>query len=139
MICLKDPETQYVNRLVKKYGKDIDIHFGHSHHSQYNFNQTKLLEGTFSIKSIRKYRKSSIGLGHCYEIDLILNGKVFASWNGERKFWGSELLQNKNVSKIRVNKLIRRHIVKDIQIYLITFGIDVNAYYSLSVKKIEWV
>ena len=138
MICLKDPETQYVNRLVKKYGKDIDIHFGHGH-SQYSLNQTKSLEGTFSIKSIRKYRKSFIVFGPCYEIDLILNGKVFAWWNGERKFWGSELLQNKNVSKIRVNKLIRKHIVRDIQLYLLTFGIDVNPYITLSVKKVEWV
>lgn len=138
MICLKDPETQYLNGLVKKYGKDIDIHFGHGN-NQYSPNQTKSLEGTFSIKSIRKYRKSSIGFGPCYEIDLILNGKVFAWWNGERKFWSSELLQNKNVSKIRVNKLIRKHIVRDIQLYLLTFGIDVNPYISLSVKKVEWV
>lgn len=138
MICLKDPETQYLNGLVKKYGKDIDIHFGHGN-NQYGLNQTKSLEGTFSIKSIRKYRRSYISSGPCYEIDLILNGKVFAWWNGERKFWSSELLQNKNVSKIRVNKLIRKHIVRDIQLYLLTFGIDVNPYISLSVKKVEWV
>ena len=138
MICLKDPETQYLNGLVKKYGQNVDIHFGHLS-GIYGLNRTRTLEGTFSIKSIRKYRKSSIGFGPCYEIDLILNGKVFAFWNGERKFWGSELLQNKNVSKIRVNKLIRKNIVKDIQLYLLTFGIDVSHFYSLSVKKVEWV
>ena len=138
MKCLKDSETLYVNRLVKKYGKDIDIFFGYNS-NHYSINRIKSLEGKFSIKSIRKYRKGSIGSGPCYEIDINFNGKVFAAWNGERKFWGSELLENKNVSKIKVNKVIRKNIVKDIQTYLLTFGIDTSPYYSLSVKKIEWV
>lgn len=137
MKCLKDPETQYVNGLVKKYGQDVDIFFGHLS-GIHGLNKTKILEGTFSIKSIRKYRRGVFGSGPCYEIDLILNGKIFVWWNGERKFWGSELLQYKNVSKVRVNKIIRKNILKDIQIYLLTFGIDVSHYYSLSVKKVEW-
>ena len=136
MDLIKDAETVYVNRLVKKYGKDLEILDG-SRNSPF-LSKKKCLDGNFSIKRIRKYRPYSKFSQSYYEIDLVLKGKLLAKWNSKETWYGSEILKESGVSKIKINRLIRRHIFNDVNEFLLTFGVQVHNS-NLKIKKIEWV
>jgi len=133
MKLLKDPETTYTNSLIKKYGKNLEVLDGRKNAFFYGSNK-KYLEGSFSIKRIRKYQRSL----PYYEVDLEFKGKILASktYSGE-KWLGSEVLKEKDISKIKINRLIRKSISNDINNFLLTFGVEIN--HNLVVKKIEWV
>jgi hypothetical protein len=137
MNLVKDPETAYVNRLIKKYGKDLEILDGSR-----NFpllSRKKCLNGNFSIKGIRKYRHSYLyNLNQTfYEIDLVLKGKLLAKWNSKEYWHGSEILKESGASKIKINRFIRRHISNDVNEFLLTFGVEAGN--NLKIKKVEWV
>jgi len=137
MNLVKDAETVYVNRLVKKYGKDLEILDG-TRNSPF-FSKRKCLNGNFSIKRIRKYQKTYYKVSHTYyEIDLVLKGKLLAKWNSKETWYSSEILKESGVSKIKINRLIRRHIFNDVNEFLLTFGVEVHNS-NLKIKKIEWV
>jgi len=136
MNLVKDPETAYVNRLIKKYGKDLEILDGTRNLSFST--RKKCLDGNFSIKRIRKYRNSYYKLTQTYyEIDLVLKGKLLAKWNSREDWYGSEILKESGASKIKINRFIRRYISNDVNEFLLTFGVDVGN--NLKIKKIEWV
>ena len=136
MNLVKDPETAYVNRLIKKYGKDLEILDGGRNLPF--LPKKKCLDGNFSIKGIRKYRLSNYKLTQtCYEIDLVLKGKLLAKWNSKEYWHGSEILKESNASKIKINRFIRRHIFNDVNEFLLTFGVEVGN--NLKIKKVEWV
>ena len=135
MDLIKDAETVYVNRWVKKYGKDLEILDG-SRNSPF-LSKKKCLDGNFSIKRIRKYRPYSKFSQSYYEIDLVLKGKLLAKWNYKETWYGSEILKESGVSKIKVNRLIRRYILNDVNEFLLTFGLEAGN--NLKIKQVEWI
>jgi len=135
MNLIKDAETTYVNRLVKKYGKDLEILDG-SRNSPF-LSKKRYLDGNFSIKRIRKYRPYSKFSQSYYEIDLVLKGKLLAKWNYKETWYGSEILKESGVSKIKVNRLIRRYILNDVNEFLLTFGVEAGN--NLKIKQVEWI
>jgi hypothetical protein len=71
-----------------------------------------------------------------YEIDIIFDGVIFARLDNRYSEWlTSEILVTHNISKVKLNKMIRRcaeyAIRKDIEL----FGIN---QWSFIIKKVEW-
>lgn len=133
MKCLKDQETQFEKKLVKKYGKNVPVE-GVAYH-RWGRNNDKYLDGEFTIKSIRKYRMFG---RYQYDVDLSFRGKINCRYNSSKSWRGSEIQSERNVSKIKINKFIRRYICRDVSIFLLTFGIEANPFTNLTIKKVTW-
>lgn len=113
-------ETEITNRCIRKYGKATV--------------SNKFLEGTFIVTRFRKYS--------CYsEVDVNFTGKIkcrigyddFLEWYTKEGLYN----KNKNISKIRLNRLLRKNIFSDVRNHLRFFNIDLHGYYDI--KKINWL
>lgn len=133
MKCLKDQETQFEKKLVKKYGKNVPVE-GIAYHRSAT-NSEKYLDGEFTIKSIRKYKTFYRTL---YDVDLCFKGKINCRYNATKGWRGSEIQSERNISKIKINKFIRRYICRDVSNFLLTFGIQANPFTNLAIKKVTW-
>ena len=117
---INNDETKAIKKIIKKFsGNKIDT-----------TNQT--LRGSFKITNFRKYTFSD-------EIDIEFKGEIFAksSLLGGQRWFSSEIYSQKGVSKIRINKLIKRHIFNEIRAHAVYFGINIKFIHNL--KKITWV
>lgn len=121
MHMLRTPQAKATNKVVKKFGNKISI-------------SNSYLKGTFSIKNYRKY-------SHLEEVDVIFEGKIFVHYNRKKDWYPSSVMITPppnagRVSKIKVNRFIRRNIFFDVKTYLKYFDIELS-YYDL-IKKIIW-
>lgn len=116
---IKDDESKRINKLIKKFP------------SATIYSNNERLRGSFTIKRFRKY-----GLMH--EVDIEFNGEIFARTSilDEFSWLKSDIISKKNVSKIKVNKLIKRHLLMDVRDYARYFGINVQ--WITNIKKITW-
>ena len=90
------------------------------------------LKGTIIIKNYRKYQYRS-------EVDIEFKGEIFVRlYNENRRWYSSDILTNGrvNVSKIKLNRYIRKNSLKDIQMRMRYFGVNVDEYQN--VNKIKW-
>lgn len=115
----QDSLNQYL--LVKKYGKKITV-------------KHSILDGTFTILNIRKYQNYT-------EVDVVFEGLVLCTINRKREWYDSKI-QDKDyvgfkISKIKLNRLIRKTIYKDIKDFLNYFCIKGLKRYSY-ISKISW-
>jgi len=121
MHMLRTPHTKAISKVVKKFGNKIPI-------------SNSQLKGTFTIKNYRSY-------SHLEEVDIIFEGQIFVHYNRKKDWYSSSVMTDVfpnggRVSKIKVNRFIRRNIFFDVKTYLKYFDIEIP-YYDL-IKKIIW-
>lgn len=121
MHMLRTPQSKALTQVVKKFGNQIPVSNNH-------------LKGTFTIKNYRKY-------SHLEEVDVIFEGEIYVNYNRKKDWYDSSVMTHNfpnggRVSKIKVNRFIRRNIFFDIKTYLKYFDIELP-YYDL-IKKIIW-
>lgn len=114
-----DDESKRINKLIKKFPAATV------------YPNNERLKGSFTITRFRKY-------GFIHEVDIEFNGEIFARTSilDEHSWLKSDIINRKNVSKIKVNKMIKRHLLKDVRDYARYFGIDIQ--WITNIKKITW-
>jgi len=85
--------------------------------------------GEFSIVGLRKYSYS-------IEVDIEFTGKVLFRMGHNRQFFDSSILQRYNASKIKINRIIKKYLLKEVRMRVNYFDLDMR-YYS-DIKKITW-
>lgn len=121
MHMLRTTQAKSITKVVKKFGNKISI-------------SNNYLRGTFTIKNYRKY-------SHLEEVDIIFEGEIYVSYSRKKDWYNSSIMTNAipnagRVSKIKVNRFIRRNMFFDVKTYLKYFDIELP-YYDL-IKKIIW-
>ena len=112
-------ETKAIKKIVKKYSKNIEIP------------TNEYIKGSFDIKNVRIYNTRT-------EADIVFNGQIFARRRSVREWLDNSILTEKGISKIKVNKLIRKYLNSDVMRNLLIFGIETQ-YYTFKINKVEWV
>jgi hypothetical protein len=113
--CIQTPEVKAHKKLLPKVGV---IHIDNSE-----------VVGKIMITNMRKYQFSG-------EVDVVFEGKAKFTVNRQKDFYDSSLLK-KGVSKIKVNRIIRRYIHKEVKLRMMYFDIDVKYYHYI--KKFKWI
>jgi len=114
---IKTKNTDTISKCIKKFNS-VQI-------------SNNFIEGYFIIDRYRQYTYNP-------EVDVTFVGKLKCRLFSVLGWYTKEQLYNttKNVSKIRVNRMIRKQILKELSIHLRYFSIELN-HYSL-IKKINW-
>lgn len=90
---------------------------------------TSEIRGMVNLKNFRKYNFTD-------QVDLEFSGEIYVFFKGKRSWVSTSLLVNENVSKIKVNKFIRKRLYKTLKDYLNFFSVRLN--YYTDIKKIKW-
>jgi hypothetical protein len=117
---INDDEAKAIKKLIKKFsGSDISITNG-------------VLRGSFKIVNFRKYPMN-------HQVDIEFKGEVFAKTSvlDGKRWFSSEIYVQKNISKIKVNKLLKRNLLTEVRSHAAYFGIDVK--WVENIKKITWI
>jgi len=117
---IRDENTKAIKKALKKFsGNDISLTNG-------------TLRGSFKIKNFRKYPMH-------HEVDIEFKGEIFAKTSvlEGKRWYSSEIYGQKNISKIKVNKLIKRYLLVEVKSHAAYFGIDVK--WVESIKKVTWI
>jgi hypothetical protein len=119
MKMIKDENTIATKKAVKKFS-NVEI-------SPTN----NTIRGSFKIKNFRKYSTHS-------EVDIEFVGEIFAKTSiyESKRWYSSEIYSKKGISKIKVNKLIKRHLFKEVKSHALYFGIDIK--WIENIKKVTW-
>jgi hypothetical protein len=120
--AINNDETKAIKKIIKKFsGNKIDP-------------TNQKLRGSFKITNFRKYPNVVYD-----EIDIEFKGEIFAKTSlfGGQEWLSSEIYSQKGVSKIKINKLIKRHILSEIKAHAVYFGINIK--FTQNLKKITWV
>ena len=117
---IKDEDSKVIRKTIKKFSKK-DV-------ASYN----ERLRGSFSIVGYRKYHFRN-------EVDIEFNGELFATVNSlvGPTWLKSEIYYQKGISKIKVNKVIKRLLFREIKEHAAYFGIEIR--FIEDVKKLKWV
>ena len=120
---INDDVTKSVKKILKKHSK-----------KQVSVNN-ECMKGTFTIKTYRKYEFRE-------EVDILFEGEIYVKYKRPlqpltREWFQSDILQDRGVSKIKVNKLLRRFLFDDVQTYLAYFGIRLR--FVEEIKKVTWI
>ncbi len=113
--CIQSPEIKANKKMLSKLGV-IPI------------NNSDVV-GTITITNFRKYQFSG-------EVDVIFEGKARFNVNRKVDFHDSSLLK-RTTSKIKINRIIRRYIHKEVKLRMMYFDIDVK--YEHYIKKFKWI
>ena len=117
---INNEDSKVTKKLLKKFSKK-DIA---------SFNDK--LRGSFNIVGFRQYQFTN-------EVDIEFNGEICARHSsfGNTEWFKSDIYGQKGVSKIKVNKLIKRSIFKEVKDQAAYFGIKLR--YVEEIKKIKWI
>lgn len=115
--CINTESTKEVKGLLKKYSKNITV-------------DTQYLRGEFKITSYRKYY-------FCEEVDVEFYGQIYVKI-GSKKDWFSsdEMKFVKNLSKIKLNRFLRRTLFNEVNRRCSYFNVTLHHYGNI--KKIIW-
>jgi hypothetical protein len=118
--CINDEESKAIKKLLKKFSKKEILPLNDR------------LRGSFTIVGFRKYQFNN-------EVDIEFNGELQAKYGSLAALtWlKSDIYNQKSTSKVKVNKLIKRAIFKEVKDQAAYFGIDLR--YVEEIKKIKWV
>jgi hypothetical protein len=113
-------ETKLINKTLKRFST-VDV-------APYNTR----LKGSFTIKKYRKYEFHE-------EVDIEFKGELMAKKDIESNFewFKSDIYNQENVSKIKLNRLIKKLLFDEVKTYCTYFGIRLTD--SADIKKINWV
>ena len=115
---IDDTESKAIKKSLVKWG-EIPV-------------RNQGLKGTIIIKNYRKYQYRS-------EVDIEFKGEIFVRlYNENRKWYSSDIITNGrvSVSKVKLNRYIRKNSLKDIQMRMRYFGVNIDEYQN--VNKIKW-
>jgi hypothetical protein len=90
------------------------------------------LKGIVKIKNYRKYQFRS-------EVDIEFEGEIFVKLTREGRIWyDSDILtcDKYNISKIKLNRYLRKLMLKEVGIRMNYFGVDIKDYRNIN--KIKW-
>jgi len=90
------------------------------------------IRGVITIKNYRKYMFRN-------EVDIEFKGEIFVKLNSEGRIWyGSDILtcDKYNISKIRLNRYLKKLVQKEVSFRMNYFGVDIKNYKE--VNKIKW-
>jgi hypothetical protein len=124
MKCIKDQEVSIINKTLPKLKVEVD---------------DDGLKGSMTISKVRKYQPYADNIKingrtpENWEIEIIFNGLLKGKLN-KVEWFSSEVLERKEVSKIRVNKIIRRKLYNFVESRLLFWGIS-----DYKIKKVTWV
>jgi hypothetical protein len=109
-------ETKGIKNSLKKWG-EIPI-------------CTEHLEGIIKIKNYRKYTWNE-------EVDVTFEGKIFVRVLNEKKTWHTvSILKKYNISKVKLNRFLRKSTLFEVKTRMNYFGVNINEYFNI--KKIKW-
>ena len=116
---LKDESTIATKKMVKKF-------------SERKFTDSSYIRGKFIIKNWRKYQYRD-------EVDIEFIGEIYAKLVIQSDWLKSDILTNKkhSVSKIKINRFIRKKLFFEVKTYLAYFSIDLKSYNNI--VKIKWI
>jgi len=106
------------------------------------------IKGQLKIKKVRLYEDRTVHRGNftfCsrqYEVDFIFEGELMAinPDNGNLEWLKSDVVNNPNVSKIKVNKVLRRKLENRVLDIMELFGVEEVKYYGMvKLKKVSWI
>lgn len=115
---LNTENTKSIKSAVKKFGK-------------FDINNSKL-QGTIQIVNYRKYS--------CYEeVDIVFTGKIYAKVNYQNEWLDIDTVKKlgKRISKVKLNRFMRKACILDVMCRMNYFGADVR-YYN-HIKKLTWI
>jgi hypothetical protein len=118
--CISDDDSKVIKKSLKKFSKREIASFNDR------------LRGSFTIVGFRKYQFIN-------EVDIEFNGEISARTNSfsNSEWFKSDIYGKKGISKIKVNKLIKRSIFKEVKAQAAYFGINLK--YVEEIKKINWI
>lgn len=123
MKMTKDREIDYLNKVAKSYKFYVGSGAGR-------------LDGYCYIKKIRKYEMGNKYRPYTYQVDFVFVGKIFARVDSQSTWLTNEIMTRKNISKIKVNRMIRREIETSFRNRCGLFNISA---WDFDVKKVEWL
>jgi hypothetical protein len=115
---IDDTESKAIKKSLVKWG-EIPV-------------RNQGLKGTIIIKNYRKYQYRS-------EVDIEFKGEIFVRlYNENRRWYSSDILTNGRVSisKVKLNRYLRKNSLAEIQIRMRYFGVQIDEYQY--VTKIKW-
>lgn len=124
MKCIKDQEVSVLNKTLLKQKVEVDVDG---------------LKGSLTISRVRKYQPHADNIKingktpENWEIEITFNGLLKGKLD-KVEWFSSVILERKNVSKIRVNKIIKRKLYNLVETRLLFWGI-----YDYKIKKVTWV
>lgn len=100
----------------------------------------KNIEGEILLQNVRFYKTSfkyDSSFPYVLEVDVLFKGKIKArKAHNPLEWYSSKILKDNGVSKIKINRFIRKLIVDKIKNRLVYFGLGLNGYYEI--KKLNW-
>lgn len=99
------------------------------------------VKGQVKIKKVRLY-EDIIYCTRQYEVDFIFEGELMAinPDNGNLEWLKSDIVNYPNVSKIKVNKVLRRKLENRVLDIMELFGVEEVKYYGMvKLKKVIWI
>ena len=87
------------------------------------------LKGVIKINGYRRYTFSS-------EVDVVFEGKIFVRVNRTSEWYDTSIYNKYKISKVKLNRFLRKKCLEEIKIRLNYFDVSLNDYSSI--KKINW-
>lgn len=112
--CIKSKEVSALKKMLKNFGT-INV-------------DNSEISGTLTVKNFRKYNFGA-------EVDVIFDGKAYFRYNRKPQFYSSSILKEK-VSKIKVRRILRKYLLKELQVRMTFFGLDLRCYSDI--KNLTW-
>ena len=118
--CIGDDDSKVIKKSLKKFSKREIASFNDR------------LRGSFTIVGFRKYQFIN-------EVDIEFKGEICTRQNSSSvpTWFKSDIYNQEGVSKIKVNKLIKNSIFREVKDQAAYFGINLR--YVEEIKKIKWV
>jgi hypothetical protein len=115
---LNSENSKSIKSATKKFGK-------------FDINNDKL-KGTIHIVNYRKYSAYE-------EVDVVFSGEVYAKVNYKNEWLTLDTIKKlgKRISKVKLNRFMRKACIFDVACRMKYFGGDIR-YYN-HIKKITWI
>lgn len=96
------------------------------------------LDGVLKFKKIRKYKTDYSWAPYFHEVDVIFQGKIYASVGGKSEWLNNDILTKSGISKVKLNKFFRRKLEDSVESFCELVGLDVKYCGSFKIKNIIW-
>ena len=116
--CFNTSETRAIKSATKRLGEF--------------YVDTNRVKGTVKIVNYRKYSNYE-------EVDVLFTGKIYAKAKLSNEWLDSDTIKSmgKNISKVKLNRFIKKALIFDVTHRMNYFGCNLR-YYN-HIKKIIWI
>ncbi len=114
---IQDTTSKAIKKSLKKWGEFPVNNDG--------------MKGVITIKNYRKYQFRD-------EVDIEFKGEIFVRINHENRSWHStDILTKYKISKVKLNRYLRKNALKEVQMRMNYFGSNIKDYQDIN--KVKWV